>query len=63
MFFSEFQTCYEMRETKYIDIPTENQYGKVPFGLPEYPAFDDWRITVRVVFEQTATDSPRFGET
>jgi hypothetical protein len=50
MFFSEFQTCYEMRETKYIDIPTENQ-------------FDDWRITVRVVFEQTATDSPRFGET
>jgi transposase InsO family protein len=59
-FCSEFQTCYEKRETKYI--PAENQYGKVPFGLPECPAFDDWRITVCAVFGQTATDSPRFGE-
>ena len=45
-----------MRETKCI--PAENQYGKVPFGLPEYPAFDVWRITVRLVFGQTAMDSP-----
>ena len=39
-----------MREAMYI--PTENQFVKAPFGLPEYRACDDRRTTVRPVFGQ-----------
>jgi transposase InsO family protein len=54
---------HAMKCEKQSTSQLKTSMAKFLLALPEYTAFDDWRITVRVVWGQTATDSPRFGET